>query len=112
VPEILEVVSASIFRDLGRGDRNLVEVLGAYFIRAGKLTCQHPYPGIAECGAVAVPAEQGEDEVKVAVVLDADTSFDPEDLISFLISRMPRFAIPRFIEVWESLPKTEATARI
>ena len=41
VPEILQVVSASIFRDLGRGDRNLVEVLGTYFIRAGRLTCQH-----------------------------------------------------------------------
>ena len=25
---------------------------------------------------------------------------------------MPRFAIPRFIEIWDELPKTEATARI
>jgi len=70
------------------------------------------YPGIAESGAVAVPAEEGEDEVKVAVVLEADTDFDPENLISFLDSRMPRFAIPRYVEIWESLPKTEATARI
>jgi len=41
VPEILHVVSASIFRDLGCRDRNLVEVLGTYFIRAGRLACQH-----------------------------------------------------------------------
>jgi crotonobetaine/carnitine-CoA ligase len=25
---------------------------------------------------------------------------------------MPRFAIPRFVEIWDALPKTEATARI
>ena len=70
------------------------------------------YPGIVESGAVAVPAEHGEDEVKIAVVLAPQSSFEPADLITFLDSKMPRFAIPRFIEVWESLPKTEATARI
>ena len=70
------------------------------------------HPGVAECGAVAVPAEHGEDEVKIAVVIEPNTEFDPADLIDFLIPKMPRFAIPRFIEVWESLPKTEATARI
>lgn len=28
---------------VGRGDRNLVEALGAYFSRAGRLTCQHSW---------------------------------------------------------------------
>ena len=70
------------------------------------------YPPIVECGACAVPAEEGEDEVKVAVVVDDADSFDPAELIAFLAPRMPRFAIPRFVEVWTELPKTEATARI
>ena len=61
---------------------------------------------------MAVPAEQGEDEVKIAVVIQPDTVFKPEELIEYLITRMPRFAIPRFIEIWDELPKTEATARI
>ena len=39
----LQVVSASIVRGLGRGDGTLVEVLGTYFIQAGRLTCQHPF---------------------------------------------------------------------
>ncbi|MEM7094051.1 MAG: AMP-binding protein [Actinomycetota bacterium] len=73
------------------------------------------FPAIAESGACAVPAEEGEDEVKVAVVLaegvDAD-DFDPGELVLFLAERMPRFAIPRFVEIWDDLPKTEATARI
>ncbi len=70
------------------------------------------HPCVAECGAAAVPAEQGEDEVKIAVVVAPGSHFDPAELIEYLIPRMPRFAIPRFVEVWESLPKTEATARI
>ena len=70
------------------------------------------HPSVAECGACAVPADEGEDEVKIAVVVEPDTEFDPADLIGFLASRMPRFAIPRFVEIWDELPKTEATARI
>jgi crotonobetaine/carnitine-CoA ligase len=75
-------------------------------------TIVNTYPAVSECGAVAVPAEQGEDEVKIAVVLEPGVKFEHAELIEFLVSRMPRFAIPRFIEVWEALPKTEATARI
>ena len=70
------------------------------------------HPAIAESGAAAVPAEQGEDEVKIAVVLQPGAEFDPAELIEFLVPRMPRFAIPRYVEVWDALPKTEATARI
>jgi crotonobetaine/carnitine-CoA ligase len=70
------------------------------------------HPAIAESGACAVLAEEGEDEVKVAVVITDGVAFDPVDLIESLVPRMPRFAIPRFIEVWDELPKTEATARI
>jgi crotonobetaine/carnitine-CoA ligase len=70
------------------------------------------HPDVEECGAVAVPSEYGEDEVKIAVVPRSAADFDPADLIKFLIPRMPRFAIPRYVEVWPALPKTEATARI
>lgn len=70
------------------------------------------FPAVAECGACAVPADEGEDEVKIAVVVAEGATFDPAELIEFLVPRMPRFAIPRFIETWDELPKTEATARI
>lgn len=70
------------------------------------------FPSVAESGACAVPADEGEDEVKVAVVVAEGAEFDPAALIEFLAPRMPRFAIPRFVEVWSELPKTEATARI
>ena len=70
------------------------------------------FPDVLESGAVAVPADEGEDEVKVALVLQPSVDFAPERLIEYLIPRMPRFAIPRYLEVWDELPKTEATARI
>jgi crotonobetaine/carnitine-CoA ligase len=37
---------------------------------------------------------------------------EPEQLIEFLGPRMPRFMLPRFVQIIASLPKTEATQRV
>jgi crotonobetaine/carnitine-CoA ligase len=73
------------------------------------LVNQHPQ--VAESAAVAVPAEIGEDEIKVCVVVRPGEELAPEELIAFLEQRMPRFMIPRFVEVIDALPKTQATMR-
>ena len=52
-----------------------------------------------------------EDEVKVVLVLHPGESLRPEDLITFLVPRMPRFMIPRYVEVVEELVKTDSTQR-
>ena len=64
------------------------------------------HPAVQECAAVAVPAEHTEDEVKVVVVPAAGQTIDPKELIEFLIPTMPRFMIPRYVEVVDALPKT------
>jgi crotonobetaine/carnitine-CoA ligase len=64
------------------------------------------HPAVAECAAVAVPAELSEDEVKVVVVPAPGATLDPKELIEFLIPTMPRFMIPRYVEVVDALPKT------
>jgi crotonobetaine/carnitine-CoA ligase len=64
------------------------------------------HPAVQECAAVAVPAEHTEDEVKVVVVPAAGATIDPKELIEFLIPTMPRFMIPRYVEVVDALPKT------
>jgi crotonobetaine/carnitine-CoA ligase len=74
--------------------------------------CVNSHSDIVESAAVAVPSEQGEDEVKIAVVVEAGKALDPAGLIEFLIPRMPRFAIPRYVETVDELPKTQATQRI
>jgi crotonobetaine/carnitine-CoA ligase len=66
------------------------------------------HPAVQECAALAVPAEHGEDEVKVVVVLQADAAdtFDPAELIEFLTPTMPKFMLPRYVQVVDALPKT------
>jgi crotonobetaine/carnitine-CoA ligase len=73
------------------------------------LVGQHPC--VQECAAVAVPSELSEDEIKVVVVPRPDTTIDPAELIEFLEPRMPKFMLPRYVEVIDGLPKTDATFR-
>jgi crotonobetaine/carnitine-CoA ligase len=64
------------------------------------------FPGVQEVAAVAVPAEHTEDEVKVVIVPRPDATIDPKELIEFLIPTMPRFMVPRYVEIVAALPKT------
>ena len=73
------------------------------------LVSQHP--AVQECAAVGVPSPLGEDDIKVAVVPLPGQAVDPAELVSFLGTRMPRFMLPRFVEVLDALPKTDATFR-
>jgi carnitine-CoA ligase len=70
------------------------------------------HPLVAESAAIGVPSEFGEEEIKVLVVTIPDAVLTPEDLIRFLIPRMPRFMVPRYVEFVPELAKTEATFRI
>ncbi len=67
------------------------------------------YPGVVEAACVAAPGEFGEDEVKVFVALREGAKFDPEDLIKFLIFRMPYYMVPRYIEVVSEFEKTPSS---
>jgi crotonobetaine/carnitine-CoA ligase len=64
------------------------------------------HPEVVECAAFGVPAEFGEEEVKIAVVVTDAGAFDPAELIDFLVPRLPRFMVPRYIEVVDALPRT------
>ena len=74
--------------------------------------CVNGHPDVLESAAVSVPSEVGEDEVKIAVVMMPGKALDPPGLIEYLVPRMPRFAIPRYVEELKELPKTLATQRI
>ncbi len=70
------------------------------------------HPAVLESAAIGVPSELSEDEVKIVIVLQPGATLDPAELIGFLIPRMPRFMIPRFVEIVDGLPKTPATQRV
>ncbi|GAB6908274.1 AMP-binding enzyme [Desulfosarcina cetonica] len=64
------------------------------------------HPSVLESAAVAVASELAEDEVKICIVLQPDCTLSAEDLIYYANERMPYFAVPRYVEFMESLPKT------
>ena len=70
------------------------------------------HPDVVECAAVAAPAELGEDEVRVVIIARDPTRFDPAALLTWLEPRMPRYMLPRYVDVVEDLPRNETTGRI
>jgi crotonobetaine/carnitine-CoA ligase len=64
------------------------------------------HPQILESAAYAIPAELGEDEVMVAIVLQPGARLQPEDLMRYCEAHMAYFMIPRYVRFVAALPKT------
>jgi crotonobetaine/carnitine-CoA ligase len=67
------------------------------------------HPDVDQATAVAVPnpdidAGSAEEEIKIVVVPVEGRRIDPPALIEYLVPRMPRYMIPRFVEVVAELP--------
>jgi crotonobetaine/carnitine-CoA ligase len=71
------------------------------------------HPDVREVAVVAVPnpdvtEASGDEEVKAVIVLEQGSQLEPAALIEFLLPRMPRHWLPRFVEVVAGLPRTES----
>ncbi len=66
------------------------------------------HPAVRDAAAFAVPAAMGEHEVKLDVVLAADAAMDDDlaELHAWLVERLPRFMVPRYLERRAELPRT------
>jgi crotonobetaine/carnitine-CoA ligase len=84
------------------------ENISSFEVEAGV----NSHPAVQESAVIGVPSELGEEDVKAIVVLRPGHSLEPRVLIEFLIPRLPRFMIPRYIEIAEVLPKTDGTFRV
>ena len=69
------------------------------------------HPSVAAAAVVAVPSELGEDDVKVCVVAMPDVALSYEDLLDFCVERLPYFAVPRYVEVFDEFPMN-ATGKV
>lgn len=65
------------------------------------------HPAVLECAAHGVPSPLGEEDVKVCVVLRLDRTVDPADLVAHCAEYLPRFAVPRYVEFVDALPKNQ-----
>lgn len=63
------------------------------------------HPALSEVAVHAVPSDKGEDDVKVTAVLHANVELAPEALFHWAADTVPYYALPRYIEFRDSLPK-------
>jgi crotonobetaine/carnitine-CoA ligase len=73
------------------------------------LVCRHP--AVAEAAAVAVPAEVGEDEVRLLVVTRQGHELSHEQILEHCIEVMPYFMVPRYLDIVAGFPRTP-TAKV
>lgn len=66
------------------------------------------HPAIADAAIVAVPSdiESAEDEIKACLVLHQGAILTAGEMFAWCDQHLPRFALPRYIEFFDSLPKT------
>ena len=65
------------------------------------------HPAGASVAVYAVRSELAEDEVMAALVLRDGQRIEASELAAFCEPRLPYFAIPRYIELMDDLPRTE-----
>jgi crotonobetaine/carnitine-CoA ligase len=65
------------------------------------------HPDVAAAAVYGVRSELAEEEVMAAVVPRPGCALDPRSLAAFCESRLPKFAVPRYIELMDQLPRTE-----
>jgi crotonobetaine/carnitine-CoA ligase len=69
-------------------------------------------PEVIDSAVVAKAAEEGEDEIKAYVVVaDLQAPPDPVAVLEHCVKRLPYFAVPRYLEFTEDLPRT-ATGKV
>jgi crotonobetaine/carnitine-CoA ligase len=61
---------------------------------------------VADVAVFGVPAQESEDEIKASVVTADGVTLDPPALAGFCAENLPYFAVPRYIEFIDALPRT------
>ena len=116
-----ETVKAFRNRWLHSGDMCKVDEDGwLYFVGRGKDTIRRRgeniscyeletilagHDRILECAAIPVPSELGEDDIKVIVAPKKGTLLDVAEIMRFCEEKMPKFMIPRYVELVDEVPK-------
>jgi crotonobetaine/carnitine-CoA ligase len=66
------------------------------------------HPAVEVAAVFPVPSDLAEDEVMTTIVVKPGSALDGETLVRFCEGRLSYFAIPRFVEFLDDLPRTES----
>ncbi|MFB6468399.1 AMP-binding protein [Cytobacillus sp. Hz8] len=83
--------------------RRKAENISSYDIEVAVLI----HPLVKECAAVGVPSDfDYDDEIKIYVVTKDGEVLAPEELIQYLVEKLPHYMVPRYIQFVKALPRT------
>lgn len=78
------------------------EMVSAYEVEEGALT----HPSIADCAAIGVLGEMGEEDIKLFVVKKPDTGLTVEELQRHCADKMAKFMVPKHVAFLDNMPLT------
>jgi crotonobetaine/carnitine-CoA ligase len=64
------------------------------------------HPKVADVAVHGVPSELTEEDVKACIVLKPGEVTTPEELFDFFQAEIPYYALPRYVEIFEDLPRS------
>jgi crotonobetaine/carnitine-CoA ligase len=64
------------------------------------------HPDVLESAAFGVPSPVGEQDIMISVVPVEGRSISPKELLAYLDERLPKYAVPSYLDVLPELPKT------
>jgi crotonobetaine/carnitine-CoA ligase len=96
---------------VGRNEES-IRVKGE-FIPVDRLeACIRRHPAVAECAAVGIASDIGEEDIKLYIKLQPGEAPDPEALIDYCGEHLPRFMIPRYISYVDEFPLASSALKI
>ena len=88
----------------GRGE-GIIRRLGENFAAEDVESALTEHPAVLEAAVIGVPSDFGDEEVCAAVVILLGQTATPRELREFAASKLPAFAVPRFVALVDELPK-------
>ena len=65
------------------------------------------HPAVATVAVFPVRSELAEDDVMTALIAKPGSTLDLPELVAWCEARLPYFAVPRYFDVVDDLPRTE-----
>jgi crotonobetaine/carnitine-CoA ligase len=104
--------TGDLARRLASGDIEFVGRKKDYIRRRGEnVSCAEveaaitSLDGVAEAAVLGVPSEFAEEDVLACVVLEPGAALGPEALLDHCSRHLPFYAVPRYVDVIDELPK-------